>query len=209
MSSNAATETMRAKALRHQISRRSNRRIANCVFSVILGIVIVVFSCVAPDILPYVAGPISIVWGILCFASLLLTFYHIHPSLLISSIGFIGIGIITLISPDLFKTWIFYILAIYLVGRSATNFIYAFQIKAAKIDHWWLELAYGIVLLIFGILSIVLDVMNLDGTSGEIIAGVLLIVSGSLGIVPIITYRAAKQRLLGYVDGPIPTEGKH
>ncbi len=139
------------------LTKERNKVIGQSIALGLLGLLIVLFPAFSASVYSTVIGIGLIVVGVLAFVFFFMTISAFDPILLISGILFILFGSLILYNPETFFIISIILLAIELLIEGITEITYAVQMKRLHIKLWWVDLIYGIIITILGVLAVTLN----------------------------------------------------
>lgn len=176
-------------------AKERNRRLANAILLVLFGILMSVFSAFAAELFAYTVGTIFIIIGIFYLTCFFLGFSFFNPFILLQGLLNLLVGSIAISSPDTFNSWVFYLVAFFIIYQGILEVSYSFDLKIFKVKNWWLDLLYGIVMIALSITLIVLEVINVIQPSILMIfGGACMIVSGGFELILILALHRTFRR---------------
>lgn len=170
-----------SKALSDQ---RANHIITDIIL-IALGILIIAFNGVAAEVFSTVMGVILLILGCAVFGTFFWLFFIFDPWILLKGIVLVGLGVLALVSPSTFMTWIFYIVALYFIYQGILEMVYSVNLNMEKTKTWWVDFVYGLLLFLAAITLLVLEWVfpGVGASALMITAGSLLCLEGVLGLI--------------------------
>ncbi|HBB05807.1 MAG TPA: hypothetical protein DCZ41_04420 [Firmicutes bacterium] len=177
--------------------KERNRRLMNAILLMVIGVLMAIFSAFAVDIFAYTLGTVFLVIGTFYIVCCLIGFAFFNPWLLLQGLLNLIIGSIAVSDPNAFTTWVFYIAAFFLIYQGVLEIAYSFDLKVMAVKNWWLDLAYGILMIALSVLVIALDLSKGVGANIlMIVGGVGLFVSGFLeALFILLLHRTFKRKM--------------
>lgn len=146
-------------------------------FSVAVGILLLLKPGILTGALSLVLGGGLLVFGIAEIVSVfarpngLLSVGRMIPGILC-----VAVGLVFLLKPETFLGLIWVLMGIAVLIDAVYKLQYAFELKAASVSKWWINLLFSLFTLVFGVV-LILDPMG-GGESMIRLAGALLLVNG-------------------------------
>ncbi len=150
-----------------------DRRISNAIMFVVFGLIMILFSAFALDLLAYVSGAFFLLVGIFYLVCFFMGFHFFDPLILLLGVFNTVLGSLVLANPSAFATWILYLIAILMTYQGAVEIFYGLDLRKLGVRNWWSNLIYGITAVTIGIALFVLEITRGIGTN------VLSIIAGS------------------------------
>ena len=139
------------------LKKERNKTIGQSIVLALLGLLIVLFPAYAASVYSTIIGVGLIVFGVLAFIFFFVTIAAFEPRFLVEGILFILFGSLILYNPDTFFIVSICLLAIQLLIEGITEITYSVQMKKLHIKFWWIDLIYGIIITILGVLAVILN----------------------------------------------------
>lgn len=159
--------------------KERNKRLLNACLLMVIGLLMAIFSSFAASLFAYTAGAFFLVVGVLFVVLFFLGFALIDPFLLLQGILNLVIGSVAIANPDSFMTWVFYVAAFFLIYQGTLEIAYCVDLKLTKTKNWWLDLIYGIGMIVLAIALISLEISQGVGSNIlMIVGGCALFLSG-------------------------------
>ncbi len=164
-----------------------DKRLANSILLLVFGILMMSFSGLAAAIFAYTCGAFFLAIGVFFLFCFFLGFHFFDPLILLQGVLNVIIGILAVANPDAFMTWVFYVVAIFLAYQGILETAYSIDLKLLNNKTWWLNLAYGVLMIALSITTIVLDLTKGVGSNILMIAGgAMLALAGLVELIFII-----------------------
>lgn len=176
--------------------KERNRRLMNAILLMVIGALMAIFSAFAVDIFAYTLGTIFLVIGVFYVVCCFIGFAFFNPWLLLQGLLNLIIGSIAVSDPGAFTTWVFYIAAFFLIYQGVLEIAYSFDLQVMKVKNWWLDLAYGILMIALSIVVIAMDLSQGVGANIlMIVGGIGLFISGFVeALFILLLHRTFKRR---------------
>lgn len=176
--------------------KERSKRLVNAILLMVIGILMTIFSAFAVNLFAYTLGTIFLVIGVFYVVMCFLGFALFDPWLLLQGILNLVIGSIAVADPNAFTTWVFYIAAFFLIYQGVLEIAYSFDLKVMQVKNWWLDVAYGILMIALSITVIAMDLSNGVGANIlMIVGGIALFISGLVEAIFILfLHRTFKRR---------------
>lgn len=153
---------------------------SNAITFMIFGLIMIIFSSFALDLLAYVSGAFFLLIGIFYLVCFFMGFHFFDPLILLLGIFNTVLGSLVLANPSAFATWILYLIAVLLAYQGLVEIFYSLDLRRLGFRDWWTNLIYGVLAVALGITLIVLEITKGIGTNVlSIIAGSALCLIGA------------------------------
>lgn len=157
-----------------------DRRISNAVMFLMFGLIMIIFSSFALDLLAYVSGAFFLLVGIFYLVCFFMGFHFFDPLILLLGVFNTILGSLVLANPSAFATWILYLIAVLLTYQGLVEIFYSLDLKRLGFRDWWTNLIYGVLAVAIGVTLIILEITKGIGTNVlSIIAGSALCLIGA------------------------------
>lgn len=157
-----------------------DRRMSNAITFMIFGLIMIIFSSFALDLLAYVSGAFFLLIGIFYLVCFFMGFHFFDPLILLLGIFNTVLGSLVLANPSAFATWILYLIAVLLAYQGLVEIFYSLDLKRLGFHDWWTNLIYGVLAVALGVTLIALEITKGIGTNVlSIIAGSALCLIGA------------------------------
>lgn len=157
------------------IKEERNRRIADAICLIVLGVLICAFYSAAVEVFCLVSGIVALVFGCLYVAAYFGTFLIHDAELLLRGLFFILIGVSILSDPGLYLYIMVFGITFFLLYVGIEEIAYAVNLKRLGVKNWWADLIAAIVYLACGIAILVVEF-----TGGNSLRAVTMLCGGSL-----------------------------
>ncbi len=170
-------------------------------FSLALGIVLVVMPGIVQNVLQYVLGG-----GLCLFGLFEIVFVFVRPNGLFSvgrmipGILCLAVGLVFLFQIETFFAMLWVMMGIAVLIDAVYKLQYAFELKAGGISSWWISLLTSIAALVFAVVMIIKPFQAAEAMA--VFAGVILAVNGlfDLATVFLMSWNAKRMKTLAVVE---------
>lgn len=152
------------------------------IFSLVLGVILLVFPDVVEGALRWVLGGGLALFGLLEVVSVFVRPNGIQSvGRMIPGILCVAVGIVFLFRFETFVSLLWTLIGIAVLIDAVYKIQYAFELKAAKAKNWWVNLLFSLAALIFAAVLMMEPIKTGEGMI--ILTGIFLLVNGIFDVV--------------------------